>query len=248
MVIKKLKVNARITEVDDISDRLLELYKKETALQRDAFLKNLFDDLEKQSLLLTDNMKKGVSLSQLEAIDIRRIRAVRNLNNAIKGYASMPVEDFEAPSKELGAIFKKYGVAITRENYSSKTSLIESLLKELSSPQVQESIEALRGVADVIAVLRKEQTAFITERTNYEVALSLKDSDKTPTSLKKAVMDNINTKLITYLTTMCMVDKDKYYNFAKLVSQVIDNVNSSIQKRKKEANKPEEKEEVEVES
>lgn len=248
MVIKKLKVNARITEVDDISDRLLSLYKKEVELQSDSFLKELFNDLEKQSVLLTDTMNKEVSLSKLDVIDARRVKAIRNLNNAITGYLSMPVDEFEAPAKLLSSIFKRYGISITRENYSSKTSLIESLLKELSLPQVQRHIEVLRGVSEVIAVIRKEQTAFINERMNYEVALSLKNSEMTPTSIKKAVMDNINTKLINYLMTMCMVDREKYYNFAKLVSQVIDNVNGAIQKRKKDAKKVEEKEEVEVPS
>ena len=54
----KLLQKARITEVDDTSDRLVALFKSETALAEDAFLKSLFTEMETLSANLTEAIKR----------------------------------------------------------------------------------------------------------------------------------------------------------------------------------------------
>ena len=88
---KKLDARARTTEVDDVSDRLLVLFRKETALQEEAFLKSTFAEIETLSEQITEAIKRDVSLSKLEDADLRRDNSVRSLSNALVGYRSLPV-------------------------------------------------------------------------------------------------------------------------------------------------------------
>ena len=76
MGIKLLK-KARITEVDDTSDRLVVLFKSETALAEEAFLKSLFTEMETLSANLTDAIKRN--------------NAIRTFSKVIEGYHAMPI-------------------------------------------------------------------------------------------------------------------------------------------------------------
>ena len=64
----KLLQKARITEVDDTSDRLVALFKSETALAEDAFLKSLFTEMETLSANLTEAIKRDKGVSELERL------------------------------------------------------------------------------------------------------------------------------------------------------------------------------------
>ena len=60
---KKLMTNARTTEVDDTSDRLLVLYNDEPALAEEAFLKPLFGEMQTLSDQITEAIKRDRILS-----------------------------------------------------------------------------------------------------------------------------------------------------------------------------------------
>lgn len=232
---KNLHFNARITEMGDVANRLVALYKKASDLQSDVFLKTTFTEVEKLGKAITDAIKKDTAVSNLEDADAKRDEAIRVLDKLLKGYEHIPVQDLKTHGEKLSAIFKKYGVKITDENYSSQSNLIDSLLTDFSASGVQASITALSGVTEAIANIRKSQTEFNTLRAEYEKALAQKGSEASASSLRKPLLEMINKKLVPYLVAMNIADADKFKTFVAEASQIIESVNEVVKGRSKKS-------------
>ena len=74
-------------------------------------------------------------------------------------YANSRCTSTHATSKKM---FDNYTLSITRENYESESSLVESLLADLNTAALQAHITALPGVSEAIVAVRTAQTAFAT--------------------------------------------------------------------------------------
>ncbi|CEN51192.1 conserved hypothetical protein [Capnocytophaga canis] len=151
----------------------------------------------------------------------------------LKAYEVFPVENTKARGQKVAAIFKKYGVKITEENYSSESNLIDSLLKDLSASEVQASVTALSGVSEAIAQIRTTQEEFARLRLQYEEAFTENLSKVSASSLRKPLLGLINKKLIPYLVAMTLVDGAKYTAFADKVAKIIDDMNEVVKTRGK---------------
>lgn len=228
---KKINHKVRVSEVADIAHRIVTLFKEETGLQKETFLKNLFAEMEKQVLNLSESIKKEIAVSRLEELDGLRDETIFNLHNILVGYRSIRIAEVKEKAEKLYAVFKRYGTKITRESYASASAHIEALLKDLSATDLQEAINGLLGVSETIEELRTRQANFRTEQMAYEKALSLQQATESATTLKKPLMDLINVKLVSFFTAT--KEEEAYKNFAQLVSQVIDNANESITRRAK---------------
>lgn len=226
-----MNYKTRVSEVADIALRLVGLYAQETTLQTDVFLKNLFVEIEKQASELSKAIKKEAAISKLEEADNLRDETIINLNNILIGYRSMRSAEIKESAEKLYAIFERYGTKITRENYSSESAHIESLLRDLSATELQDAIGKLLGVSDTIEELRTRQTAFHSERMAYEKALSVQGATASATSLKKQLIEIINTKLVSYLSAL--QEEASHSDFAKVVAQVIDSANETVLRRNK---------------
>lgn len=101
---KKLSKSARVTEVDDTSDRLLQIFAQEVPLKDEAFLKPLYAELKLLSDKITEVIKKDKVLSDLEDADAVRDEAVRNLFKIIEGYAAMPLPNLRQAGATLKAV------------------------------------------------------------------------------------------------------------------------------------------------
>lgn len=242
---KLLNYQARVTEIGDVANRLAELYKKATHLQEETFLKASFMALEEQGKAITEAVKKHKAVSQLDDADAKRDQAIRVLDKLLKGYENIPVDSLKLHGERLSAIFKKYGVKIVDENYSSESNLIDSLLLDFSASEVQASITALAGVSEAIANIRKAQEEFAKIRAEYEKALSQNDKSETASHLRKPLLELLNKKIIPYLIAMQIANPEQYSAFANEISQVIEGVNEAIKARtKKKETKKETKEEI----
>ncbi|GIJ93709.1 hypothetical protein CAPN002_09270 [Capnocytophaga stomatis] len=230
---KNLHFNSRITEVGDVANRLAVLYKGTATLQDDAFLKNLLSEIQTQGDAITEAIKKDKAVSKLEDADAERDQAIRVLDKMLKAYEVFPVENTKAHGQKIATIFKKYGVKITEENYSSESNLIDSLLKELSASEVQASVTALSGVSEAIAQIRTTQEEFARLRLQYEEAFTENLSKVSASSLRKPLLGLINKKLIPYLVAMTLVDGVKYTTFADKVAKIIDDMNEVVKARAK---------------
>ncbi|MFJ1438474.1 DUF6261 family protein [Capnocytophaga canimorsus] len=230
---KKLLTPIRITEVGDVANRLAVLYKGTATLQDDAFLKNLLSEIQTQGDAITEAIKKDKAVSQLEDADAERDQAIRVFDKMLKAYEVFPVENTKAHGQKIATIFKKYGVKITEENYSSESNLIDSLLKDLSASEVQASVTALLGVSEAIAQIRTTQEEFARLRLQYEEAFTENHSKVSASSLRKPLLGLINKKLIPYLVAMTLVDGAKYTAFADKVAKIIDDMNEVVKSRAK---------------
>ncbi len=230
---EKLNTNARVTEIGDVANRLVELYKKTTDLHEEKFLKSTFEEIEKQGKAITEAVKRDSVLSLLEEADTKRDNAVRVLSKLLIGYENIPVETLKLHGQKLATIFKKYGVKITDENYSSESNLIDSLLTDFSASDVQASITALAGVTEAIADLRNAQSEFASIRSQYDQALSEKENLVNASTLRRPLIELINKKLVPYLVAMQIAEAEKYGAFASNASKIVESVNEVVRGRSK---------------
>lgn len=236
---KNLHFNIRVTEIGDVANRLANLYSSTANLQSDAFLKTTFAELQKQGEKITDAVKKSKAVSHLEEADAKRDEAIRVLDKLLKAYETIPVETLKAHGIKLSIIFKKYGVKITEENYSSQSNLIDSLLKDFSVSEVQPSIEALSGMKEAITAIRTTQEHFSQMRSDYEKAIAHSESTANASSFRKPILEMINKKIIPYLVAMQIADTNKYGAFTNEVSKIINDMNEVVKARSKKEKKEE---------
>lgn len=234
---KKLLTTARITEAGDTAHRLVSLYKSTPALKDEAFLKPLFVEMEEKTNALTEAVKRDAVISQLENADAKRDGAIRVLDRLLKGYRTIPLDNLKAYGLKLSAVFKKYGMKMTVENYSSQSNLIDSLLQDLSDSNKAAAIAALPGIAEAIDNIKTAQEEFVKIRANYDKGLAQKGSKETATSLRKPLLELINNKLLTYLSAMKIANPTKYKVFSEDVAVIITSVNETIKARKKNKEK-----------
>lgn len=235
---EKLSNQVKVTEIGDVANRLSELFNKATNLQEDQFLKKAFAELQEKGKEITEAVKKDSVFSKLDDADTKRDDAVRVLDKLLKGYAVIPVENLKPHGEKLAEIFKKYGVKIVSENYTSESNLIDSLLAEFATPDAQTSVSALVGVGEALANLRTAQAEFAQIRSTYEHSLTEKQAKTSASTLRKPLLDLINKKISPYLVAMEIADKDKYSAFVSEASKIIISTNDAIKVRRKKKEKP----------
>ena len=227
----KMNAKARVTEVDALSDALVRLYKADTGIAEDAFLKTVMAEVETLSAQLTTAIRQDKVLSSLEEADGVRDEAVKSLGTLLDGYAAIPIVSKKEAAEKLRAIFAKYGKSITTANYASESSLIESLLEDFGKSDAQESAKVLDGVAEILEQIRTAQDAFVKASDEYTAASSAKA--ESASSLKKPLVSAINDRLVPYLTAMAMANGTVYGDFALKAEKEISRVNETVLRRGK---------------
>lgn len=233
-MIEKLSSVSRVTEVDAASMRMIGAYKT-TGLSTDPHLGAMFASLESQSAALTSAIKRSKAESELELKDEVRDRQVRALFYLVQGYLHHPDATIKAAAQTVDNIFEKYGLSITGESYASESSLIASLLGDLSKQKTTDAIALLPGCADVIIVLQNAQTEFETARIAYEQEKAEESTLLNATKIKAGVLGIINEKIVVYLRAMELVDEPVYGAFARTIAMIIADNNEVVKKRKKQA-------------
>lgn len=228
---KKLFTTSKTTEIGDVSERLVVLFKKETSFADDTFLVSLFEEIETLSEQIIEAIKRDVIVSKLEEVDNARGKMIRSLNNILKGYQSMPIPKLKEAGEKLYKVFSKYGVSITRESYANQSSLTESLLQDFSATELESDILTLVGVSECISELRNAQKNFNEMRLEYEKTLVAQSQKPTASELKKVLITVINTKLVPYLIAVQLVNADKYGSFSATVAQIIEDNNAAVKRR-----------------
>lgn len=227
----KLNAKMRVTEIDALSDALVRVYKADSGIAGDAFLKGVMAEVETLSAQLTTAIRQDKVLSSLEDADGERDEAVKSLGTVLDGYAAVPIPAKKAAAEKLRAVFAKYGKAITSANYASESSLIESLLEDFGKADAAESIAALDGVAEILEQIRAAQDAFAKASDDYTAASSVKT--ESATSLKKPLVAAVNDRLVPYLAAMAMANAAAYGDFAAKAEKEISRANETVTRRGK---------------
>ena len=166
-LMKKFSSNARITELDALSNAVIRIYQANKEVAHDAFLKSVMDEIVGISANLTSAIGQDRILSGLEDADTARDLAVKKLGTALAGYAVLPIEAKKGAAEKLLAIFNKYGKQIAKANYASESSLIESMLEDFGKEGVTACIQELCGIPEMIAEIRTSQDNFVQVNDAY---------------------------------------------------------------------------------
>lgn len=228
---KKLSTKIRISELADVSARLVALFKGEKSLAEDVFLKPLFTQIEEKSVALSVAIKKESVISKLDELDGLRDDTIRDLRSALAGYASLRTAEIKESAEQLLAIFDRYGLKIVKENFSEESGHIESMLRDFSEAPAKALVEKLGGIKEILQELQERQSAFNTERVAYEKTLSVQGATASASVLKKPLLELLNAKLLSFLTAM--KEQENYRGFAAGVARFIDEMNETIARRGK---------------
>lgn len=228
----KVVYGVKNTEIDGLNDTLVRLYKADPAAAKDAFVAATMGEVEQLSAEITTAILQDKALSCLEAADGERDKAITALGKALAGYAALPIPAKQAAAEPLLAVYEKYSKAgITKANYTSESSMTESLLEDLAAASLAANVSALEGVAEAIAAIRAAQDAFTAANDAYVAASGSKGASAS--SLKKPLLSAINEKLVPYLTAMQIANNADCAAFAVSVEAEITRVNEGVARRGK---------------
>ncbi|HSH19166.1 MAG TPA: DUF6261 family protein [Draconibacterium sp.] len=231
-MIDKLMSNSRTTEVDAVSMRIIGAYKK-TTLNTDTYLSGVMLSVEEKSLLLTQAINRMKAESDLEEKDEIRDNAFRSLYFLVNGLTHHPDPAISEAAAKVDAVLEHYGLSVIQQNYSTESSLISSMLDDLGKPNLQDSIAALSGCAELIAALKTAEDNFENARILYEEEKAGEGTLSNATAIKKEVVLKINDQLVVYLRAMEQVNDTTYGAFARTVAQIIADNNEVVKKRRK---------------
>lgn len=231
-MIDNLKSTSRVTEVDAVSMRMLGAYQT-TSLSSDPHLSTMFTELESLSAALTAAINRSKAESDLEEKDEARDTQIRALYYLVMGFLHHPDAAIQQAAQTVNKVFEKYGVSITGESYATESSLIASLLDELSKQKIQDAIALLPGCADVITALQAAQQAFEAARITYEQEKAQESTQASATKQKPELVALINDKIVVYLRAMEVVDEETYGAFARTIATIIAENNEVVKKRRK---------------
>ncbi len=231
-MVEKILARSRTTEVDAVCTRIIAAFES-SLLKNDDYLTSIVPQLKLLSVKLNEAVKRIKSESELEDKDHLRDEAVRCYYYLISGLAHHPDEAIKASAQKLLNVFNNYGLEIISKSYGIETSLINSLLLEISKPENVENVNLLSGVAECIENIKTTQNDFETSYLNYEKEKAKGIEKESASDIKKESLRIINGVLITYLNGMIAVNKTTYGEFAQVISQIIANNNSGVKKRSK---------------
>lgn len=230
---KKINSNMRVAELDTLSDVLVRLYKDssaaENAVSKDANLSLIMADVERLSADITTAIKSDRVSSTLDEADIVRDGIIRNLGDALTGYAAIPIEAKKSAAQNLLSVFSKYGKQITQKNFAEESSLIESILEDFGAENLASDVAALDGVGELVSELRAAQDSF--NKANDDYTHASVSRGESATSVKKSLVSVLNDKLVPYLSAVSPLAD--YKDFAVKCEVEITKANATVSKRGK---------------
>ena len=227
----KLIAKSRITEVNDVATRMLGTFKKSGLT--DPYLLSTFTALDAGNTKLTLAIRRSKAESDLETMDEVRDNKVRSFYYLVQGFSHHPTKTIQEAAQSLLKVFDNYGLAMVGESYATESSLVNSLLLDLTKPKFQVSIALLSGCVELIAELQVAQTDFEQARIAYEAEKAIDGMQNNASELKKEVVELINNKILVYLGAMQQVDPVTFGVFASTCAQIIADNNEQVKKRGK---------------
>lgn len=236
-MIEKLMTASRVTEVDAGSTRIIGAFHT-TTLSSDPHLNGMFSNLVSRTTALTSAIRRSKAESVLENKDEDRDNKARSFNYLVLGYMHHPDPAVKTAAEAVNKVFDKYGLEMTGESYATESSLINSLLDDLSKPNLQDDIALLPGCAETISALQTAQDEFEAARIAYEQEKAQESTLANASEIKAEVLALINEKIVVYLRAMEVVDEPNYGALARTVATIIAENNETVKKRRKKDKEP----------
>lgn len=238
---KRVRVNIRVAELDAMSDAILRLYKEDTSVVNDEYLKDLMSKIETLSAKLTTSIKADRILSNLDEKNAQRDDVLSKLIKLVNGYTAIPDVSKQAAGDVLNTILNKYR-GITKENYKEKSSHITSLLEDLKTKDADDAIKKLDGVSYLVMRLEVSNSTFNQVSDDYVKATSIQT--ESASSIKKTMLSIINDDMVPFFTVMYKVNKGTYGRLIENIDKEIERTNAVVAKHSKSTDKTSDKDGV----
>lgn len=230
--LNKLILSSRTTEMNGAADRIIMKYEEED-WSSEIHLSDYFNSLKTENSKLQTAINRSKAQSELEEKDEIRDENVRGINHMISAFLKFTDPAIKTAAVNVDKVFEKYGVEITQDSYVTESSLINSMLQDFSTTEMQTEIAKLPGLVVIIAELTTAQNNFESARVAYESAMANEENQQNATKLKKEVGLIINENIVPYLNVMAKIDSAKYEALALAIGKIIDDTNEQIKKRRK---------------
>lgn len=238
-MIENLIGKSRNAEVSNVTNLTIEAY-NQSGLSSDAHLSKIFAELIPLFGQLSQAIKRMKAESELEEKDELRDNAVRGVFFAVQAASYQPNAAIQSAAQSVSKVLDKYGLSMISESYAVESGLVDSLLSELAKPAIQTAVAAIPGCADLVAQLQAAQADFEASSLTYEQEKGKEGQLDNATTLKNAVVKQLNARLVVYLNAMQTVDVETYGNLANTIAQIISDNNITVRKRHKKTNPEEE--------
>lgn len=234
-MLEKLIHQCRVSEVAGLNVRIIGAYNANNC-GGDANLATFFSEMAPLSNDLRAVVKRARVESVLEGEDNLRDDDVRGINYLLIALSFHPDLAVRKAAKTVLKTFKRFGLSIIDQGYTSESGLINSLLDDFKLPKIQAAIAELPLLASYISALEASQSNFEQIRIAQEAELAEEDTLANATTLKKEIITIINHKIVEYLRIMVPLNEAVYGGFARTVSKMIEEQNEIVRKRSNKTN------------
>ncbi|MUP40024.1 DUF6261 family protein [Labilibaculum euxinus] len=231
-LIKKVSPNSRNGETSALLSLILKTFAKND-WSSDTYLSPIIKDVSATNTSLTEALKRLQAYSQMAEKDNVRDMAIRALFKLVEGYVHIPIAEMQEAALVVENVLNQYGLSIQNEDYAEESADVESLLNDLSKPDVVAAITKLQGVPETVANLDATQKDFENVALQQAEGESVKKDLASASKLKKKGIAAINNNLVGYMNTMAKVNPATYEATAKTMAELIDKNNELVKRRKK---------------
>ena len=227
---ERLSAHGRTTEVSNVYSQIRSAF-NQSGLAAEAQLVKIFSALEPIAVNLNEAINRQHIESELEAKDLVRDNNIRSLFLFLQGSCHHPVETLKEAAQKLMPVLDRYGLSIIQENYVAESGFVEALLTDLAAADLQSSIAAVSGCAELIAGVKTAQDDFEATRLSFKNGKVAEANLANATRTKQNLVRLLNKTLVNYLTTMCEIDEENYGAFYRIVEQLIYDNNALVRAR-----------------
>lgn len=232
MTFHNLITRSRNAETAAVGNRMCTVFKA-SDWTSETHLSMIFEALTVLVGRLITAVNHAKKESQLENLDEVRDNKVRAVHYLLLASMQNPAASVNQAAKAVNGVFNRYGLTIINENYSTESTLIDSLLEDFAATDLQASIAAVPQLTDLIAGLQTAENTFEDARVAYEVDKTYEGTQENATQLKAETITLINEQILVYLRAMVQVDEPTYGELARTITTIIDENNQMVRMRKK---------------
>jgi len=234
-LIKKISTSSRNGDLSALVSLILKAF-AQNDWSSDTYLTPVIEKTSVVNTSLIEALRRLKVYSQMAEKDDVRDVSIRALFKLVEGYVYFPDAAIQEAALVVKNVLEQYGLSIQNEDYAAESADIESLLNDLSKPNVAAAIAKLNGVDKTIAILDTDQQNFENVALQQAEGESVKKNLASASKLKKEAIIEINTNLVGYMNTMAKVKPATYEATAKTIAELIDK-NNELVKRHRQTNK-----------
>ena len=231
MRIPKILINARISEVNGVTQLVINEYTKGD-YSADVYFTDLFNRVDSSNKMLSEAMKRDIVVSDLARLDENTDDIYTSLHGLVKGCTYHPNANISEAGDKVFKLIDKYGLEVKSKSYREEYPLLTSLIHDSEGADYQVAIGKLSGcnvrfqqLKDAVDAFNTKQTAYLSERDDLKNLPSA-------TEVKKQLISIVNNELNTYLCAMEIARPEVYKALADFVANRIKESNAAVRNRR----------------